>query len=98
MRELLGKHPTRMIIKLILMSLFIGFLLKILNITPVGLFEWAVETIGHIINISFNSAEKIISYIITGAVVVIPIWLFMRISERRREEKLENIFKDETKI
>lgn len=98
MRELLGKHPTKMIIKLILVSLFVGFLLKILNITPVGLFEWAVETIAHVINISFNSAEKVIGYVVTGAVVVIPIWLFMRISERKREDKIKDIFKDKPKV
>ncbi|MCJ8323576.1 MAG: hypothetical protein HRU29_08305 [Rhizobiales bacterium] len=96
MRELLGKQPTKMVIKLILMSLFVGFMLKILNITPVGLFEWAVETIGHVINISFNSAEKIIGYVVTGAMVVLPIWLFKRITERNREDKIKNAFKDKS--
>lgn len=94
MNDLFDGQPVKMIIKLILMSLLVGFILKILGITPVGLFEWAVETVAHIINISFNSVEKVIGYVITGAVVVIPIWLFMRMGDKKREEKIKNTFKD----
>lgn len=96
MNDLFGSHPVKMIIKLILVSLLVGFVLKILHITPVGLFEWAVETIAHIINISFNSVEKIIGYVITGAVVVIPVWLFMRMSDKKREDKIKNSFEDKS--
>ncbi|MBL1419400.1 MAG: hypothetical protein COC24_002705 [Alphaproteobacteria bacterium] len=94
MNGLFGNQPIKMIIKLILMCLFVGFVLKILNITPVGLFEWAVESIAYVINISFDSVEKVISYVITGAVVVIPVWLFMRISEKKREDKIKSTFGD----
>uniref|UniRef100_A0A2A4Z3I3 DUF6460 domain-containing protein n=1 Tax=OCS116 cluster bacterium TaxID=2030921 RepID=A0A2A4Z3I3_9PROT len=97
MNELFGNQPLKMIIKLILMSLFVGFVLKILGITPAGLFEWAVETVAHVINISFNSIDKVIGYVITGAVVVIPVWLFMRISEKKREDKIKSTFSDKSK-
>lgn len=89
MSDILGERPLKMIIKLVLMSLFVGFVLKILHITPFGVFEWAIETVAHVINISFNSVEKILSYIITGAIVVIPVWLFMRMGEKKREEKIK---------
>ena len=94
MNNLFGDQPVKMIIKLVLMCLFVGFVLKILHITPVGLFEWAVETVAHVINISFNSVEKVIGYVITGAVVVIPVWVFMRMSEKKREDKIKNTFSD----
>lgn len=94
MNDLFGGQPVKMIIKLILLSLFVGFVLKILHITPVGIFEWVIETIAHVINISFNSVEKVISYVITGAVVVIPVWFFMRLSEKKRENKIKNILND----
>lgn len=97
MNELFGNQPLKMIIKLILMSLFVGFVLKILGITPVGLFEWAVETVAHVINISFNSVDIVIGYVITGAVVVIPVWLFMRMSEKKREDKIKSTFSDKSK-
>lgn len=76
------------------MCLFVGFVLNILHITPIGLFEWAVESIASIINISFDSVEKVVSYVITGAVVVIPVWFFMRMSEKKREDKIKSTFSD----
>lgn len=94
MNDFFGDQPVKMIIKLILMSLFVGFVLKILHITPVGIFEWFIESIANIINLSFNSVEKVLSYVITGAVVVIPVWLFMRMGEKKRENKIKRALHD----
>lgn len=94
MKEFLGDKPIKAIIKLILLSLFVGFILKILHITPVGLFEWFIETIADVITVSFDNVEKVISYILTGAIVVIPLWIFKRWGEKNREQKIKNAFKD----
>ncbi len=97
MNELFGNQPLKMIIKLVLMSLFVGFILKVLHITPVGIFEWMVESIAHVINTSFDNVEKIISYILTGAVIVIPVWLFKRMGEKKHEDKIKNIYSNDKK-
>ena len=63
------------IVKLLIASLCVGLLLAFLNITPQqlyrdgfarleGLFAWAVSVFG-----------EAFSYILLGAVVVVPIWL-----------------------
>ncbi len=92
MNGFFGDQPIKVVIKLILLSLLVGFILKVLNITPIGLFEWLIENIAYIINVSFNSIEKVMGYIITGAVVVIPIWIFKRIGEKKRDEKIKSKF------
>lgn len=94
MNNFLGNQPVKMVIKLILLSLFVGFILQKLNITPLGLFEWALDSIDRIMNISFDKFEKVIGYIITGAVVVIPVWLLKRMSDKKRDDRIKNTFTD----
>ena len=96
MNGLFGDQPIKVIIKLVLMSLLVGFILKILHITPIGIFEWVIENIAHIINVSFDNIENVIGYIITGAVVVVPFWLFQRMSQKKRDEKIRNRFTDQS--
>ena len=75
------------VIKLLIASLCVGLLLAFLNITPQelyrdgfarleALFEWAVSVFG-----------EAFSYVLLGAVVVVPIWLVIYLLQALKNRK-----------
>ncbi|MEM9683740.1 MAG: DUF6460 domain-containing protein [Pseudomonadota bacterium] len=64
------------VIKLLIACFLVGFGLAIFRIDPRDLFTHAAEMAQSIANWSVDMFGDAISYILLGAVVVIPIWLF----------------------
>ena len=64
------------IIKLLIACFLVGFALAVFQINPRDLFTHAAEMAQSIAQWSVNVFGEAISYILLGAVVVIPIWLF----------------------
>lgn len=63
------------IIRLLMASLIVGFLLALFNITPNDVVAWVTGFFGGIWTNAEAFAGSIFSYILLGAVIVIPIWL-----------------------
>lgn len=64
------------IIKLLIACFLVGFGLAVFQIDPRNLFTHAADIAQSIAQWSVNVFGEAISYILLGAVVVIPIWLF----------------------
>lgn len=74
-----GGSPGGVIVRLIVLSLFVGFVMTWLGLSPNDLLRSAERLFR---DARFNSADmfrSILAYTLTGAAVVIPIWLLMRV-------------------
>ncbi len=78
--------PIKTIIKLVLLSLVVGMVIVFFDITPLGFWEGAVS----ITEQAFEKAKAFISwamiYIITGAFVVVPLYIISRIIKKPKKQ------------
>jgi hypothetical protein len=82
--EMFGQSPVCTIIKLLVLSLVVGFVLRMLNITPLSLIENFGENIQRMFGWLRGFAGWALDYVLLGAVIVVPIWLIMMIVNRAR--------------
>lgn len=79
LQKLLGGPPVAVLTKLIFLSIVVGAFLALLGLTPPDLFRGIRELINHVFNLGFDAVETIFRYFVYGAVLVVPVWLFMRL-------------------
>lgn len=79
LQKLLGGPPVAVLTKLIFLSIVVGAFLALLGLTPPDLFRGIRELINHVLNLGFDAVETIFRYFVYGAVLVVPVWLFMRL-------------------
>jgi len=63
------------VVKLLIFSLLVGFLLTWLNVGPQDVFQYGIENAEKIFNWAVDLFGNALTYILLGAVVVLPIWL-----------------------
>jgi uncharacterized oligopeptide transporter (OPT) family protein len=79
----LGGSPVSVLIRLVLISLLVGVVLVWLNLTPAGLFRSVEAAVRSFISGGFDGVREVGRYIITGAMIVVPIWLLLRFLDMR---------------
>ncbi|GGA56843.1 DUF6460 domain-containing protein [Pelagibacterium lentulum] len=84
--NVLGDTPGRLFVRLVVMSLIVGFLMAIFGVSPQDIFRSVERFFADMFDNSFEVLYRAFSYVVTGAMVVIPIWIVMRLmaSARRR--------------
>ncbi len=82
----LGGTPGRVVVRLILMSLVVGFLMSIFGISPEAIFRSIEGFVNSIFDNGFEVLRDGFGYMLTGAVIVLPLWFLGRLmsSGRRR--------------
>lgn len=80
----LGGSPGAVLVKLLLVSLLVGVVLAWLGITPFGLWLGLRDFAHAIVANGFRGLHDIGRYILTGAAIVIPVWLVLRLLDSRR--------------
>lgn len=80
----LGGSPVGVLVKLIFLSLVVGVILAFLGLTPLGLLRNLVDSVQALFGIGWDAIEDVGRYILTGAVVVIPLWFLSRLMSSRR--------------
>ena len=63
------------VVKLLIFSLLVGLVLAGLNVGPQDVFQYGIDNVEKIFNWAVDLFGKAFTYILLGAVVVIPIWL-----------------------
>ncbi len=80
----LGDSPGRTLVKLIVVSLIVGFVMKVFGWQPMDL----VYSIRHFIldtwHTGFAALGKFGDYLLLGASIVIPIFIILRLFNYRR--------------
>ncbi len=80
----LGDSPWRVIIKLLVVSLIVGFVMSAFHWSPWDIFYAMRDTVVHLWNMGFEALGRFASYIVLGAAVVIPLFIIIRVLSYRR--------------
>jgi hypothetical protein len=80
----LGDSPLRVIVKLTVISLIVGFLMNVFHWTPWDIYDALRDTMARIWNMGWEAIGDFLRYIIFGAMVVVPVFLIIRILNIRR--------------
>jgi hypothetical protein len=84
LRRFLGGSPIAVVIKLILLSILVGFVLTVIGLDPRNIL-WSIEAlIRSVFNLGFEAFEWLWRYLLLGAVIVVPVWLIVRLVQARK--------------
>ena len=74
-----GGSPLAVIFRLVLLSILIGFILKVLGLDPLNIIRSIQDLIRSIWDMGWDAVVWLWRYFLLGAVIVIPIWLIVRL-------------------
>lgn len=80
----LGDTPWRVIIKLLLVSLVVGYIMHFFGWTPVDIFYSIRNAVFDIWHTGFAALGRFFGYVLIGAAVVVPVFLIARAISYRR--------------
>ena len=83
LERFIGGTPLGVIVRLIVLSLIVGLLLSAFDLQPLDLVDRIFVFFQRAFLGIFNSLEDFLSYILLGAVLVVPIWFILRILKMR---------------
>lgn len=84
MNRFLGDTPGRVLLKLILVSLFVGVIMNAFNWSPLDILYGFENFARRIWNLGFGAIERFAGYFLLGAVVVVPCFIILRLLSYRR--------------
>jgi hypothetical protein len=84
LNRFLGDTPLRVAIKLIVVSLIVGFVMHMLGIYPADILYWAQDFVGDLWRTGFRALGRVGDYLLIGAAVVIPVFILIRILSWRK--------------
>ena len=85
----LGDTPLRIAIRLVVLSFIVGLGLSALGIRPYDVYEWVRRALLRIYDMGFDIFANSFSYLVAGALIVVPLFLLSRLFKlggRRRQE------------
>ena len=80
----LGGSPLGVLLRLVFLSLIVGVILAYLGLTPLSLVYSALDSFQALFGLGFDAIENIGRYVLTGAIIVLPLWLISRLMSSRR--------------
>ncbi len=84
LQRFLGGSPASVIVRLLVLSLIVGAAMVYFNLTPRDLFETLRHAVQSLIGNSVESLKTIFSYVVYGAMVVVPIFIIVRVLRTMR--------------
>jgi Ca2+-dependent lipid-binding protein len=84
LERFLGGSPVAVVVKLVLLSLVVGFLLTYFGLTAWDLFEWVQTSIARLWRQGWRALGDVGQWLVAGAIIVVPLWLLSRVLSRRR--------------
>ena len=72
------------LLRLIAVSFVVGLLLESFGFDPMNLFDEAARAVRHIIEYGLTDVRQIGRILLTGAMVVVPVWLVLRVLDAGR--------------
>jgi Family of unknown function (DUF6460) len=73
-----GGSPAAVAVRLIVVSFVVGLVLQTFGFDPATLFSEAVRGVRRIVELGFSDIHEIGRILLTGAMVVVPVWLALR--------------------
>lgn len=75
----LGGSPIGVFFRLLIISLAVGALLMWLDIHPLDILHGVERFFRRVWMMGFDAVRELFTYVLAGAVIVVPVWLLMRI-------------------
>ncbi len=87
-RRLFRGEASRTAIKLAIASVIVGGILAFLGVSPIGFWRSVFDSFKNLLSFIGDSAWEIVvnlsTYLVFGALIVVPVWLVMRLLSNRR--------------
>ena len=84
MNTFLGDTPFRVFLKLAVISLVVGVVMRSMGWTAMDVVRWIREMVMRIWNMGWSAIENFADYLILGAAVVIPAFILIRLFAMRK--------------
>ena len=81
---LLGGSPAGVALRLLVVSFIVGVVLVTFGFDPSDVIDSFVSVVRHLIDFGLTDIRQIGRVLATGALVVVPIWLVLRLLDSRR--------------
>ncbi|NDW04169.1 DUF6460 domain-containing protein [Jiella pacifica] len=82
--QILGGSPIGVAIRLILISILVGFILSWLNWNPNDIIDWVIRSVEWAWRSLFGSVERAVYYFLLGAAIVVPVFIISRLLKMGR--------------
>lgn len=82
LERLLGDRPGALAIRLVLISLFVGFIMSVFGFDASDVVRGAVEAVRETLRDGGAVFRQLGTYVLTGAAIVLPVWLILRLMRR----------------
>jgi len=79
MARFFGGRPLSVLFKLVLLSILVGFILRVLGLDPFNIIDSVRALFKYVWDMGFDAIVSVGRYFLLGAVLVIPIWLIIRL-------------------
>lgn len=80
----LGDTPGRTLVKLLAVSLMVGFIMSVLGLYPIDILLWVRRFVIDLWQTGFAALGRVGDYLILGAAVVIPVFIILRLIRFRK--------------
>lgn len=84
MNRFLGDTPGRTAIKLLVISVVVGFVMSALGLYPMDIVQWLRHVFVDLWRSGFAALGRVGDYLLLGAAVVIPLFIVIRILSWRK--------------
>ena len=74
-----GGSPVTVAVRLIVVSFIVGIVLETFGFDPATLLSEAIRGFRRIVELGFTDIGRIGRILLTGAMVVVPVWLALRL-------------------
>ena len=81
----LGGSPAMVVLRLIVVSFVAGIILETFGFDPVTLFDDALRAARGLVDFGLTDVRQIGRVLATGAMVVVPVWLVLRLLDAGRK-------------
>ena len=82
-QKFMGDKPGSVIVRLIFISLIVGAVMALMGLSPRALVDSVLRFARSIWAMGFDAIHEVSSWLIAGAVIVVPIWLIARLLRER---------------
>lgn len=86
-----GRKPGKTILQLVVACIFVGAILAVLDISPLGFWRAIFNGVRNLVEAVAGTFGEIVSnlltYFLLGAAIVVPVWLALRLLSRRSSRK-----------
>ena len=84
LNRLLGDTPGRTVVKLLILSVVVGFVMSMMGLSPWDLVRFIDNGVRDLWHSGFRALGRVGDYLVVGAMIVVPVFVIMRILNWRK--------------